>query len=188
MKGKPPHDLWRPAGCIPDIVLSELAEGARVIIEEKWPIPRVSSWYGWKLWGDANYPDCMVSTYIHNGWKEGVERIKQEKERKKKAAAQKRMLDKVEGRDRHRTFGPSVRASSLQRLEPDSPTPAAFSRRGSNATDSSYSFSLSRRGSNADVASDADAASTTSATIEAAGSAAWEGIFPVNNPSSIDNL
>jgi hypothetical protein len=30
----------------------------------------------------------MVSTYINNGWKEGMERIKQEKERKK-AAAQK---------------------------------------------------------------------------------------------------
>ena len=45
-KGKRPHDLWRPAGCIPDVVLLELAEGARAIIDEKWPINRVSGWYG----------------------------------------------------------------------------------------------------------------------------------------------
>jgi hypothetical protein len=37
----------------------------------------------------------MVSTYINNGWKEGMERIKQEKERKKKAAAQKRVLHRT---------------------------------------------------------------------------------------------
>ena len=48
LRGKPAHDLWRPAGCIPDAILSELAKGARAIINEKWPINRVSSWYGWR--------------------------------------------------------------------------------------------------------------------------------------------
>ena len=77
------------------------------IIDEKWPINRVSSWYGWEKWGGSKYPDHMVSTYINNGWREIVERIKQEKERKKKAAAQKKVLDRVEGRNQQHTFGPS---------------------------------------------------------------------------------
>jgi helicase-like protein len=186
LKGKTPHDLWRPAGCIPDAVLLELAKGARAIVDKRWPINRVSSWYGWMLWGDSKYPEYMVSTYINIGWKEGMERIKQEKKRKGKAAAQRRVLDRVEGRNQQRTFGPSVRASSHQsaniRLGPGSPTPATRSHQGMKATDSSYTPSLSRRGSNTSAASDADAASTTSATIGAAGRAAWEGIFPVNSP------
>lgn len=152
----------------------------------------VSSWYGWEVWGDSKYPDYMVSTYINTGWREGMERIKQEKERKKKVAAQKRVLDRVEGRNQQRTFGPSIRTSSRQPanigLGPGSPTPAIRSRgRGMKTMDSSHSPSLSRRGSDASAASAADAAST-SATIEAAGHAVWEGIFPVNNPSSLDNL
>jgi hypothetical protein len=182
LEGKAPHALWRPAGCIPDKVLSELAKGARAMIVEKWPMNQVSSWYGWRLWGDSNYPDCKVSTYIYNGWKEGTERIKQEKERKKNAAAQKRILDKAQ----QRTFRPSVRALQPQtvsnvRLRQGSPTPGCSQRQEISSMDSSYSPSLSRKKS---MALDAVAASITSAMVEAAGPTAWEGMFPITELSS----
>lgn len=192
LRGLPSHDLWRPDGCIPDLVLRELARGTTAIMDHDWPLSRVSSWYGWKHWGDADYPEYQVTSFISKGWETGKQRIHYKKDEKKKVKAQKaaakKTLDGAVGRGKRHKLGPAQRVSTRPRtrsgLGPRSPTPVSSASGGRNKTpDPTFSpllsrpgISQSRRESNGSIASNTTAASASSAAVSAAGPNAWHGL------------
>jgi hypothetical protein len=190
LRGSAGHDLWRPAGCIPDSVLLEVAKGAKAIMDPRfeWPITRISSWYGWELWGDSKYPDHRISTYISSGWEAGTKRVEEERKEKgslgrssaQRVNAQRRIVDRGEGRNIPRVSGSSPRYSASQparsRLGESQWIVQTPSGRGSDASDTA-SLVPSRRGSNA---SDVSNASATSALVEATGPLALAGKFRIN--------